>query len=68
MTVLSVADTDDAECVCLKVRHADGNEYEVPADQLWAADTPGVNATVFDDYRVFASQGGLPFDESEGWS
>lgn len=66
MTVLGVADADEEEGVRLKVRHANGDEYEVPADQLWAADTPAY-ATVLDDYRVFVSQGGLPADEGERW-
>ena len=35
--------------------------------QLWAAETPGVNATLLDDYRAFVQQGGLPFDEHEEW-
>ncbi len=38
VTVLGVADTDDREGVRLRVRGSDGDEYDVPADQLWAED------------------------------
>lgn len=66
VTVLGVAGQDDAAGIHLRVRQADGDEYLVPADQLWAAATPGVNTTVLDDYRAFVQQGGMPFDDHEG--
>ncbi|NTW00093.1 MAG: hypothetical protein HGA19_02170 [Oscillochloris sp.] len=65
VTVLGIADQNETEDVRLRVRHADGDEYVVPADQIWASEAPSVNATVLDDYRAFVEQGGLPFDESE---
>lgn len=63
VTVLGVADTDAAEGVRLRVRHSDGDEYEVLADQLWAEDASSANAIVLDDYRVYVANGGLPLDE-----
>lgn len=63
--MLGVASTSDEEGVRLRVRLGDGTEQEVLADQLWAAEAPGVNATVLDDYRAFVQEGGLPFDEDE---
>jgi hypothetical protein len=65
VTVLGVASTSDDEGVRMRVRLSDGAEQEVLADQLWAAEAPGVNATVLDDYRAFVQEGGLPFDEDE---
>ena len=65
VTVLGVADTDDREGVRLRVRHSDGDEYDVPADQLWAEDAGSVNAIVLDDYRAYVKSGGLPFDDFE---
>ena len=47
------------------MRLGEGTEQAVLADTLWATDTPGVNATVLDDYRAFVQQGGLPFNEAE---
>jgi hypothetical protein len=61
-TVLGVAHTDDREGVQLRVRGGDGEEYEVPADQLWAEDAGSANAIVLDDYRAYVAGGGLPFD------
>ena len=61
--VLGAGETDEREGVRLRVRHSDGDEYEVLADQLWAADTTGVNAIVLDDYRAYVAGSGLPFDE-----
>src|SRR4051812_11342047 len=52
-TVLGVADTDEREGVRLRVRHSDGDEYKVLADQLWAEDTTSANAIVLDDYRAY---------------
>jgi hypothetical protein len=63
VTVLGVGDTDDREGVRLRVRHSDGDEYHVLADQLWAEDTGSANAIVLDDYRAYVADGGLPFDE-----
>jgi len=65
VSVLGVADTDDHEGVRLRVRHSDGDEYEVLADQLWAEDAGSANAIVLDDYRVYVADGGLPFDSYE---
>ena len=65
VTVLGVAEADERDGVRLRVRHSDGDEYEVPADQFWAGDTSGVNAIVLDDYRAYVAGGGLPFDEYE---
>ena len=65
VTVLGVADTDDREGVRLRVRHSDGDEYAVLADQLWAEDASSANAVVLDDYRTYVANGGLPFDEYE---
>jgi hypothetical protein len=65
VTVLGVADTDDREGVRLRVRHSDGDEYTVLADQLWAEDVGSANAIVLDDYRAFLASGGLPIDEYE---
>ena len=65
VTVLGKADTDEREGVRLRVRHQDGDEYEVLADQLWADDAGSANATVLNDYRAFVTNGGLPFDEYE---
>jgi hypothetical protein len=65
VTVLGVADTYDEDGVLLRVRLDDGDEQETLADQLWAVEEPGVNATVLDDYRSFVNQGGLPVDDEE---
>ncbi len=65
VTVLGVADTDDREGVRLRVRGSDGDEYDVPADQLWAEDAASANAIVLDDYRAYLAGGGLPFDPIE---
>jgi hypothetical protein len=48
--------------VRLRVHGADGDEYDVLADELWADDAASTNATVLDDYRAFVASGGLPFD------
>ncbi|MBX0326605.1 calcium-binding protein [Oscillochloris sp. ZM17-4] len=63
--VFGAASGYDDDGVLLRVRLADGDEQEVLADQLWAVETPGVNATVLDDYRAFVAVGGLPFDDDE---
>ncbi len=63
VTVLGVADTDEHEGVRLRVRHSDGDEYPVLADQLWAEDAASANAIVLDDYRAYVAGGGLPIDE-----
>jgi hypothetical protein len=63
--VLGVASSYDEDGVLMRVRLGDGTEREVLAEKLWAAEAPGVNATVLDDYRVFVEQGGLPFEEEE---
>ena len=65
VTVLGVGDGYDEDGVLLRVRLADGDEQEALADQLWAADAPGVNATVLDDYRAFAAGMGSDEDEEE---
>jgi hypothetical protein len=65
VTVLGVADMDEREGVRLRVRHQDGDDYEVLADQLWAEDLSSANATVLDDYRAYVADGGLPFEEYE---
>ena len=65
MTVLGIGDGYDDDGVLLRLRLADGDEQEVFADQLWAVETPGVNATVLDDYRAFVAEGGLPFDDDK---
>jgi hypothetical protein len=65
VTVLGVADTDEREGVRLRVRHSDGDEYEVLADQLWAEDAASANAIVLDDYRAYVAGGGLPFESYE---
>ena len=63
--VLGVSDTDERAGVRLRVRHSDGDEYGVLADQLWAADTTSANAIVLDDYRAYVANGGLPFEPDE---
>ena len=63
--VLGAADTDEREGVRLRVRHQDGDEHGVLADQLWAEDTTSANAIVLDDYRAYIASGGLPFEEYE---
>jgi hypothetical protein len=65
VTVLAASDSIDDEVILLRVRLTDGDEQEVPADQVWAIEPDSVNATVLDDYRAFVSGGGLPFDEDE---
>ncbi len=65
VTVLGLADMDDRQGVRLRVRAGDADEYEVPADQLYAANGDSVNAIVLDDYRAFVESGGLPVDEYE---
>ena len=65
VTVLGRADMDDRQGVRLRVRAGDADEYEVPADQLYAANGDSVNAIVLDDYRAFVESGGLPVDEYE---
>jgi hypothetical protein len=65
VTVLGVADTDEREGVRLRVRHQNGDEYELLADQLWAEDPSGGNAIVLDDYRAYVAGGGLPVDDYE---
>jgi hypothetical protein len=65
VTVLGVAGTDEREGVRLRVRHSDGDKYEVPADQLWADDADSANAIVLEDYHAYVAQGGLPFDPYE---
>jgi hypothetical protein len=65
VTVLGVADADEREGVRLRVRHTDGDEYEILADQLWAEDASSANAIVLDDYRAYVADGGLPFEEYE---
>jgi hypothetical protein len=65
VTVLGTADSSDDDGVVLRVRLADDDEQELLADQLYAVETPGVNATVLDDYRAFVAEGGLPFDDDE---
>lgn len=67
VTVLGAGDGYDDDGVLLRVHLADGDEQEVLADQLWAVETPGVNATVLDDYRAFVAEGGLPLDDDEEW-
>src|SRR5579864_5920779 len=56
VTVLGVADVDDRRGVLLTVRRQDGKERRVVAEQIWA-DEAGVNATILDDYRVWANGG-----------
>jgi hypothetical protein len=63
--VLGVANTDEREGVRLRVRHSDGDQYEVLADQLWAEDAGSANALVLDDYRAYVADGGLPFEPYE---
>lgn len=63
--VLGLADMHDRQGVRLRVRAGDADEYEVPADQLYAANGDSVNAIVLDDYRAFVESGGLPVDEYE---
>ena len=60
-----VADTDEREGVRLRVRHSDGDEHGVLADQLWAKDAASANAIVLADYRAYVASGGLPFDPYE---
>lgn len=65
VTVLGIAETDERQGVCLRVRANAGEVYEVAADQLYADDINSTNAIVLDDYRAFVDSGGLPFDEYE---
>lgn len=65
VTVLGVGETDDRAGVYLRVRHSDGDLYDILADQVWSADPGDINAIVLDDYRAFVAGGGLPFDDYE---
>jgi hypothetical protein len=65
VTVLGVAESDDAEGVRLRLRRANADEQAVPAAELRAAETSGTEALVLGDYRAFVQRGGLPFAESE---
>jgi hypothetical protein len=65
VSILGVAEMNDYEGVRLRVRHSDGDEYAVFADQLWAEDAASANAIVLDDYRAYVAGGGLPFDPYE---
>jgi hypothetical protein len=65
VSILGVAEMDEREGVRLRVRHSDGDEYAVLADQLWAEDAASANAIVLDDYRAYVAGGGLPFDPYE---
>jgi hypothetical protein len=47
----------------MKVRHENGKERRVLAEQLWTDDVSSANAIVLDDYRAYVDRGGLPFDE-----
>lgn len=67
VTVLGTGDGYDEDGVLLRVRLADNDEQEVLADQLYAVEAPGVNATVLDAYRAFVAEGGLPLDDDEEW-
>lgn len=37
----------------------------VIANELWAAETPGVNDTMRGNYRACGQEGAVPFDENE---
>jgi hypothetical protein len=64
VTVLSVADVDDQQGILLQVRQtSDQQELSVPAEEIWAADGTGPNATVLDDYRFWFSQDPLEEDD-----
>ncbi|NJN15484.1 MAG: hypothetical protein HC822_03910 [Oscillochloris sp.] len=65
--MLGTGDGSDDDGMLLRVRLADGDEQEALADQLYAIETPGVNATVLDDYRAFVAEGGLPLDNDGEW-
>lgn len=67
VTVLGTGDSSNDVGVLLRVRLADGDEQDVLADQIYAIETPGVNATVLDDYRAFVAEGGLPLDDNGEW-
>ena len=58
VTVLGVARVDGHRGVLLTVRRPSGKERAVLAEQLWARDPGGVNATVLDDYRQWVAGGG----------
>jgi hypothetical protein len=62
VTVLSHADVDDRRGVLLTVRRANQKDRRVLAEQLWATDPGGVNATVLNDYRHWIEGGGLAPD------
>jgi hypothetical protein len=57
VTVLGTARVDERRGVLLKVQRPGGKERAVLADQLWADDPGGVNATVLDDYREWIEGG-----------
>ncbi len=59
MTVLGVDNVDDRRGILLKVRRQDGIERRVVAEQLWASEAGGVNATILDDYRAWVDRDGL---------
>jgi hypothetical protein len=59
VTVLEVADVDDRRGILLKVRRQNGKERRVVAEQVWADDAAGTNATILDDYRDWVNRGGL---------
>ena len=69
VTVLGLSDAEDRRGLLLRVRSqsptGEGRERRVAAEELWA-DEPGLNATVFDDYRCWVGHGGgLPDEEYE---
>jgi hypothetical protein len=57
VTVLGGADIDDRRSVLLMVLRQDGTERRVVAEQLWAEDEAGLNATILENYRSWAAVG-----------
>ena len=55
--VLGVARVDGHRGVLLKVQRSNAKERAVLAEQLWARDAGGVNATVVDDSRQWVEGG-----------
>ncbi len=61
VTVLDVADVDDRRGILLQVRRQNGKERRVVAEQIWAGDAAGVNATILSGYRAWIGHGSLEY-------
>src|SRR5438046_7151469 len=62
VTVLALTRVDDRRGALVRVLRTGKKERNVLAEQLWATEAGGVNATVLDDYRHWVEGGGLDLD------